>query len=185
MKSHKWLRNVGLAVINLGAAFFLYILVTAPVGQKYSTQIDIIDGVVYNVSNNEKFTGRIIDTVDNNILEYDVINGLKNGEFTVTFLNGQVKVHGYVRDNKNVGEWKYFYTNGKMETSGYFTNDMAEGKWTWYYPNGNVKEVGEYSDGERDGTWILYDEEGNLKSKLIFSKGEKVNEFEVPKFKIS
>lgn len=177
------IQKFALGTLILFTSVFVYILFTSPVGNKYSTEISFVDGIVYKVSDNQTYTGRIIDTLDNNIIEYDVKNGKKNGEFTVTYLNGQVKIHGFIVNNKNEGKWRYFNPEGELESIGSFTNDLASGKWTWYYSNGNIKQEGVYKNGKRHGVWMTYDKDGNFQSRTIFSFGEKLGEFAVPDLK--
>lgn len=138
--------------------------------------IQIKDGLIYKVGQSEPFTGRVLDTLYNNILEYDVVAGLKNGTFRVSSLEGVVSVYGNIHDNMNTGLWNYYYPNGQLESEGYFKDDQPHGKWTWYYPNGNVKETGTYFESSKSGTWYKYKWDGILESKSVYDSGEKINE---------
>ena len=160
--------------ISLIGAFFL---VTA-CNQYYSDQhIEIKeDGLIYKVGQSLPFTGRVIDTLENNVLEYDVINGLKSGEFRVSSVEGITSVYGFIKDNLNDGKWKYFYANGQVESTGSFQDDSPEGKWSWYYSNGNIKETGTYFEGKKTGRWFNYNEEGILTKMTYYNSDELVNE---------
>ena len=139
------------------------------------------NGTIYSQATNEPFTGRIIDTLGNRILEYDIVEGLKNGEFIIYFLNHQPEIYGKIKNNKNEGKWSYYYQNGKLESQGNFKNDLPTEKWVWYYPDGTVKEEGYYLNGKKEGIWTLYDEKGDLKATFIFRDNEIVNQVEKKK----
>ncbi len=89
------------------------------------------------------------DTIDNKILvEFDVVDGIRQGEFVMSTLEGNFAVIGHMKKNKNEGNWKYFYNNGQLECTGDFNNDEPVGKWTWFYENGSVKCEGTYINGK-------------------------------------
>lgn len=134
------------------------------------------DGLIYKAGQDNPYTGRVIDTLENKIIEYDVVKGLKNGEFRITSLEGIVSVLGNIRDNRNIGEWHYYYPNGQLESEGNFKNDMPHGKWTWYYSNGNIKEKGSFLNGLKIGDWYQYTFKGKVISILTYNNGELVNE---------
>ena len=54
------------------------------------------------------YTGHINDTLENKIIGYDVVNGLKHGEFLISTLEGNFSVTGFVENNKNVGTGNIF-----------------------------------------------------------------------------
>jgi antitoxin component YwqK of YwqJK toxin-antitoxin module len=139
------------------------------------------NGIIYSCATDKPFTGRVIDTVSNKIIEYDVINGIKNGEFIIYFSNHELEIYGTTENNKNEGKWSYFYPNGKLESEGFFKNDFPHEKWFWYYPDGTIKEEGYFTNGKKQGKWILYDEAGNLKATFIFKDGEIINQLEKKK----
>jgi len=143
---------------------------------KVKKEISMKNGIIYETKNKKLFTGTISDTVSNQILRYEVVEGLKNGEFIVTSLNGKTLMSGTIKENKNEGKWKYYYPSGRLESEGTFRNDIPEDKWTWYYEDGTIKEEGIYKNGKRDGLWIIYDQEGNVKSTVTFKEGEKISE---------
>ena len=160
--------------------FIVFMLITA-CGKYYSDQhIEIKeDGLIYKVGRDAPFTGRIIDTVENKIVEYDVIDGLKNGEFRISSIEGVVTMMGNVEDNMNVGEWNYFFPNGQLESKGYYNNDLPEGRWVWFHPNGNLKETGTFLEGIKTGRWYQYNSDGNLVLIVYYDFGEIIDEIHV------
>lgn len=140
-------------------------------------------GLIYEKGNQVPYEGRIIDTVNNKIIEYEVVNGKKNGEFLIHYENGVVQIKGLIKDNKNEGRWSYFYPSGKIESQGLFKNDKVSDKWTWYYENGKVKETGIFVDGKREGKWSMYNQDGNLNTILVFRNGKIIDKMSSEKIK--
>lgn len=146
--------------------------------------IYIEEGLIYKEGEEAPFTGRILDTLENQILEYEVEKGLKNGEFCLTSTSGKIAVYGSLKNNKNTGKWKYFYGSGKLESMGGFREDKPQGKWTWFYENGTVKEEGYYIEGYKIGRWSTYAATGAPTSVITYSKGEIVNEIKYSKARL-
>ena len=142
--------------------------------KKEKTEIKL-DSLVYD-DNGNLFTGRMKGKIYEKKIEYDVVDGKKNGEFKLYHENGILEMEGKIKDNKNTGLWRYYYNDGELESEGSFKNDLAEGKWLWYYPSGKLKESAMFKDGVREGKTIVYDESGNIVSEKLFSNGLEVNE---------
>jgi antitoxin component YwqK of YwqJK toxin-antitoxin module len=141
-----------------------------------SFRIVVRSGLIYKLGEDSPYSGRIIDTLESKIIKYDVLDGLKNGEFSISTLEGNFSVRGYVEKNKNVGSWEYYYDDGRLESVGSFEDDKPQGNWIWYYKSGKVKSKGNYLSGKAEGSWFKYDERGNLKLMIYYSNGEIVNE---------
>jgi antitoxin component YwqK of YwqJK toxin-antitoxin module len=146
--------------------------------------IYIEEGLIYKEGEEAPFTGRILDTLDSQILEYEVEKGLKNGEFCLTSTSGKIAVYGLLKNNKNEGKWKYFYGSGQLESMGGFRDDKPQGKWTWFYENGTVKEEGYFIEGYKIGKWSTFTTTGAPTSVTTYSKGEKVNEIKYSKARL-
>ena len=132
------------------------------------------DGLIYNSHNDNLFTGTVLDTADV-VIEFQVVNGKKNGLFKTTYLNGQVEKLGYIINNDNVGKWEYYDPDGQLESEGSFQNDAPEGRWVSYYRNGNKKCEGNFKKGKRENEWIYYNEKGEVINVVIFRDGEFVD----------
>ena len=126
----------------------------------------IKDNLLYKQGSNIPFTGRERALVDDKIIEYDVKDGFKHGQFRIFSTDGKIEIQGQLDSNRNVGKWKYFYPDGQIESEGYFINDMPEGNWVWNYTDGKKREEGSYRNGERIGIWFQYDNNG----EIIFEK---------------
>jgi len=174
--------KVSIPFILLAVLFVSFIVVITPLVSKVSAvesksfKIVVRDGLIYKQGDKLPYTGHIQDTLENKIIGYDVVNGLKHGEFLITTLAGNSSVSGFVKNNKNVGTWKYFYDDGRLESMGDFSDDKPHGKWTWYYKSGKVKSEGNYLSGKAEGRWIKYDEQGHLNVMIYYSGGEIISE---------
>lgn len=137
-----------------------------------SIKIEERDGLLFLLGKDEIFTGKVVDTVSKKILEYEVVDGKKNGLFKISSTDGSVVMVGKIKDNVNEGQWCYYYPNGQIESVGNFANNLSEGKWTWYFESGKIREVGNFKAGKKDGNWTIYDEKGNIKRKLFFREDQ-------------
>jgi antitoxin component YwqK of YwqJK toxin-antitoxin module len=129
------------------------------------------DNLLYKIGEDKPFTGTEKSRVEENIIEYEVVDGIKQGNFRLYHKNGNIIMKGQIDNNKNTGKWQYFYQSGALESEGYFVDDFPEGRWSFYYPSGRLREEGDFIKGNKTGLWKHYDEEGNV----IFD-----NEFTVP-----
>lgn len=142
--------------------------------EKKETNQVTLDSLIYG-KDGKLFTGRMKGEVNNKHIEYDVVNGKKDGEFRLYHENDTLEIEGQMKDNKNIGLWKYYYQNGQLESEGNFKNDLVDGKWVWYYPSGKLKETGEFKNGVRDGITTTYDENGKVIYEKKFEKGKEVS----------
>lgn len=132
----------------------------------------IKDNLLYKQGSNIPFTGRERAMVENEIVEYDVKDGYKHGEFRIFSKDGKLQMQGQLDSNRNVGKWQYFYPNGQIESEGYFISDLPQGKWVWNYSDGKKREEGNYRNGERIGIWFQFDNNG----EVIFEKNYDLND---------
>ena len=122
------------------------------------------------------------DTVENNIMEYNVVNGIKSGKFRLYTDRDHLAISGELKNNRNNGIWTYYYPSGKIESTGTFKDDIIIGKWIFYYEDGTIKEEGFYTKGERDGKWVTYNENGIIQSQVTFEKGKAICEIKTERF---
>lgn len=120
------------------------------------------DNLLYKKDSQVPFTGHEKAKVNDNIIEYDVKDGYKHGEFKLYDIDGNILMDGQLDSNRNVGKWQYFYEDGTVESEGNFKYDHPDGKWTWYYSDGQMKEEGLYSNGTRIGIWRQYTTDGKI-----------------------
>lgn len=127
------------------------------------------DGLLYSDSlANEPFTGHYKGKAMGKVIEYDVVDGKRDGIFAVYHENGNIETMGYLKENKNHGEWKYFYPNGIPESVGKFTDDQPDSVWNWFYMTGTLMQEGRFDSGKKEGEWKFYDDFGNLSAVLQY-----------------
>ena len=184
------MRKINIKSFKVPVILFLLLTVVSVViilfiyqNKNINSKFYIKNGLIYNSGNNDIYSGKIIDTVNDKIIEYNVLDGLKNGEFVIRYLNGNYQIKGMMKDNKNFGEWKYYYASGQLESIGTFKDDVVSDEWVWFYENGKRKENGNFVKGKREGRWNMYDENGNLKSILYFNNGRMITKFEAQESK--
>jgi antitoxin component YwqK of YwqJK toxin-antitoxin module len=126
------------------------------------SSLTIRDNVIYKNGSDIPFTGREKAQVENKIIEYDIVDGLKHGDFRLYYESGNIEITGQIDKNRNIGKWQYFYESGQMESEGNFVDDLPEGEWKWYYRSGGIREQGSFEGGKRVGLWKQFDESGNV-----------------------
>jgi antitoxin component YwqK of YwqJK toxin-antitoxin module len=146
---------------------FLLVLSCAKLEVKngISKPLVLKDGLLYSDSlSNTLFTGRHKSKMMDQKIEYQVIDGIREGDFIIYYPNDNIQMIGKMSQNKNDGEWKYYASDGSLETLGSYSDDIPDGKWIWYKKNGIVLEEGNFSLGKRDGEWKSYDTTGVLRT---------------------
>jgi antitoxin component YwqK of YwqJK toxin-antitoxin module len=131
----------------------------------------IKNNIVYRNDSNAPFTGLVKSKTEGKNFEYYVKDGLKNGEFKITFENGNLIMKGNIFNDKNEGKWAYYYLSGELESEGNFKHDKPDSIWVWYFPGGKVKEKGIFVNGLREGMWKMYDELGNVSMEKEYKNG--------------
>ncbi len=130
------------------------------------------DGLIYEKGSDTPYTGSERARIQGKIIEYDVVDGVKQGKFKLYYEDGTLEMEGQLENNNNVGKWKYYYPDGKLESEGFFVDNKPEGRWVWYYPSGKIKEEGSYTKGIRVGWWKQYDETGGVIEEKNFELGD-------------
>jgi antitoxin component YwqK of YwqJK toxin-antitoxin module len=135
----------------------------------------IRDNIIYKIGSDIPYTGREKARVENKIIEYDVVDGLKHGDFRLYYEDGNIEIKGQVDKNKNIGKWQYFYESGQIESEGNFVDNFPDGEWKWYYRSGELREQGIFKGGKRVGFWKLFDVSGNVIEEKEFFESDSLN----------
>jgi len=134
------------------------------------------DGLLYgDTLSTIPFTGRNKSRMLDMKIEYDVVEGKKEGDFIIYYSNDKIQMAGKMKDNKNIGEWKYYFLDGSIQTNGFYDNDIPTGHWIWYNPDGKVIEEGEYIDGKREGEWKNYDSLGLIEIVRLYKENNLID----------
>ena len=153
-------RNKSFQKLFIVTLSFAVLLLTTFREEDYipESSLEMRDTLIYRKGSDIPFTGREKAWVNDKIIEYDVLNGMRHGEFIIYYENGNTEIKGQLEYNRNVGKWQYFYQSGEIESEGYFVNNQPGGKWVWYSPSGKLKEEGNYKQGRRIGWWRNFDD---------------------------
>ena len=139
--------------------------------------------LIYTPDNSRLFTGKMQDTLDNYLIaEFEVVDGIKQGEYALFTFDGIFAVHGFMNKNKNDGTWKYFYDSGELECTGDFDNDIPVSRWTWFYKNGTIKSTGIFINGNPDGQWLKYNSDGGITTVVNYFRGEVISQVQLYPF---
>ncbi len=131
-------------------------------------------GILYMEGSEVPFTGTEKAKVADKIIEYNIVNGKKEGVFKILYKDGKPQIVGQMFNNKNEGLWKYYYDSPQLESLGNFKNDLPDSTWTWYFMDGKIRERGNFTFGKRQGEWISYNETGVVISDKYFEDGKEV-----------
>ncbi len=166
-------------MIKLYISFLVLILIiscTHKAEENLSNPLVLKNGLLYSDSlSTVPFTGRNKSNMFDMKIEYDVVNGKKEGDFITYYPNDKIQMIGKMKENKNVGEWKYYFPDGSLEISGYYDDDIPTGKWTWFQPDGKVIEEGNYINGNREGEWKSYDSTGTLDILRLYKENKLID----------
>lgn len=94
----------------------------------------------------------------------------KNGEETIKYDNGIVKMHGYYLKGKKEGQWNSWYSNGLPWSETYFEKGIKNGPTKAWYENGKIRYEGAYKNDAKTGYWSYYEENGKLSERVNHSK---------------
>lgn len=151
-----------------------------PQEEKLSNPLVIKDGLLYTDSlSTVPFTGRHKSRMLDMKIEYEVVRGLREGDFIIYFHNENIQMTGKMKDNKNYGGWKYYFPNGALQTSGFYENDIPGGRWIWYNIEGRVLEEGDFLNGNREGEWKSYDSTGRLEIVRLYKENKVIDSTKV------
>lgn len=95
---------------------------------------------------------------------------LKDGEFTMRYDNGVIRMKGYYMNGKREGEWASFFPSGKLQSEGFFTQGRRDHKATVYYEDGKKMYEGQYKDGVMVGKWTYYNPDGKQSQIVDYDK---------------
>jgi uncharacterized protein len=103
-------------------------------------------------------------------VEYEYLNGEKNGRYISYYSPGKVKREGYYETGNQSGVWKYYDEDGHLSRKGYFVNDNKDSLWTAFYGNGKIKSVIWYKNDEIVDTAKYFDSAGEFMYSMVYNK---------------
>lgn len=154
---------------------FAYLSCTETDNKVPESTLELRDSLIYKKGSENPFTGRERALIENKIIEYDVVKGVKTGEFKLYYENGNLEIAGNLQNNLNVGRWQYFYETGQIESEGDFVDNFPDGVWKWYYRSGDLREEGRFIKGNRIGVWRQFSKQGDIIEENEFLLSDSLN----------
>lgn len=106
------------------------------------------------------------------IARYTLSKGMKQGDATILYPNGQVRKHGaYVRDLR-VGTWIELSDKGDTLARIGYAHGKMEGPCTWWADNGQVLREEHFHNGVLDGEALKFHRDGSPERRLNFRRGQ-------------
>ena len=108
----------------------------------------------------------------NELINHEDIFYLKNkdnlytGSVVVSDSLNNIILEGQMIDGKTTGMWTHYFPSGEIHAIFTIKNNELNGDFKQYYPRSSIlHKEGFFIDGKMDGIWKLY----NLNSQLLFS----------------
>ncbi len=155
------------------------------------------NGVFYEKFSTEPFTGSVtgrtsgrmskglfnglVTTFDEEgrlTSEYNLVNGVRDGDVTQFHPNGQLKSRGRFRDDLLEGALEVFLESGTLDATYNFVAGNRQGVANVYRESGEVWYSHEYSNDVFDGEYLEYFEGGSLKTRGTYREGFKFGKWE-------
>jgi hypothetical protein len=103
----------------------------------------------------------------------EVCDGLRQGPWKFTDLNGKALRMGSYQDGLETGKWTFWYSAGGKRSEGKFESGQRVGPWFRNHPNGQRSLQGSYLGGLRNGRWRRWHDNGQLYEDRIYLAGRR------------
>lgn len=115
----------------------------------------------------------VIDLKDGKI-EYKemYVENIKNGESTMYYPNGQIKLIGENVNGEMEGELIMYHENGNILSKQNYIRGKVDGEVLTYYPNGKIESKVKFKNGKSYGNCIYYTETGEM--NILDQNGQEV-----------
>lgn len=91
----------------------------------------------------------------------------------ITQTQNELKSEFQVKEGIIEGEARYFYASGKLMETGTFTKGQKDQKWIRFNENGTTSAIAFYNLGKKTGTWLVFDDNGKKRFEMNYTDGEK------------
>lgn len=127
----------------------------------YEGAFDRIDPLDANES---VFTGEYTEYYENGKVKSsgNYVNGEYDGLYELYYENGNKQAEYNLKDGVRNGQAILYYENGKVQERGELTNDKRNGIFECFFENGTPQAILEFKDGEMEGKYVVYSEAGKL-----------------------
>ena len=93
------------------------------------------------------------------------------------YYSGKILSQIDYRSGIKSGNCTYYFENGNKQSESYYLNGKLKGEYKSYYESGELREMGEYVYDKnniysrKNGSWKTYYKDGKLKSEAIIENG--------------
>jgi antitoxin component YwqK of YwqJK toxin-antitoxin module len=108
------------------------------------------------------------------------VKGVRTGDFSQTWDNGQVRVQGIYKNGEREGVWIEYRKNGKPEKSTTYKNGERNGEYKLFFTDGTVEKIENYLDGQREGTSKeFFFDSGKVKAEYDYTNNVKEGKYKM------
>ena len=97
--------------------------------------------------------------------------GRKQGEWTKSWPNGQLRYEGWFKDDLPVGEFRHYDSEGVLTTLQHHDGNGRTSRAEHFHPGGELMATGKYLGQEKDSTWNYYNANGALIKREHYRTG--------------
>ena len=104
-----------------------------------------IENIYFAKNSKKPFSGSAFSfskLTQKKILEFQIIDGMKNGTYEEWYINGKKKSKYNYQDNLKHGRYTTYYQNGKKKEKGFWKHGNNEGLCSFWFENGQQKKKG-------------------------------------------
>ena len=154
----------------------LFISLTASAGWSETVNWDDLverEGLTYKKFTDFPFTGEVSGMSERKgvIFEGKIIEGLKEGKWTIYYKSGDLMGTGNFKDGKADGTWVYYHGNGQLKAKSNLKDGKTDGLNEEYNLNGQLIIKDNWKNGKRDGLTEHYYKNGKIRSKANYVEG--------------
>lgn len=107
--------------------------------------------------------------------EFNVINGVLNGDYIIFHSNGEIYSHSQYKKGKLHGEEKFYSLSGNLQKLNTYKFGQLYGKKLRYYDNGQLQSESKVEDEEVVES-ITYNQIGEITSQMFIEDGLQIRQ---------
>lgn len=91
-----------------------------------------------------------------------------NGHSIILRPGGQKLMEGDMRNGQRHGQWTSYFENGQVQSRSDHEHGQLEGQTVVFRSDGALNYAGQYHNGKQVGTWKFHDETGALSKTVVY-----------------
>ena len=121
--------------------------------------------------------GQNVGQGNDSLINYEDINGVKQGHWKKNYPNGKIAYEGYFKDGKPVGLMKRYFEEGGLSTELNYDKEGYKCKAKLFHSNSKLAATGNYYDKKKDSIWSYYSDSERLIAVESYLMGMKNGKF--------